>query len=75
MTRLRCPFYFHDGGKSCDTCACDVVRPQMPADTRYCLDCGTALNPFANHKDSDAKRCNRCARIEVGRLRREAVLR
>ena len=73
MTRLVCPWSFHDGGKSCESCACDVVRPAMPADTRYCLDCGKEINPAAKYTGN--VRCHPCAMGETGRVKREARLR
>ena len=74
VPRTMCPFYYHDGGKSCETCACHVIRPKMPENTIYCLDCNEPLNPYAPYSNPPPERCNPCSQREGSRLRREAVL-
>ena len=65
---IFCPFIYHDGGKSCETCACDVVRPAV-YDGPVCVDCG---GPTSNSRHL---RCNPCGQYERHREWREARLR
>jgi hypothetical protein len=48
---VRCLFYYHDGGKTCETCGCDKVEPMA---SRPCADCGKTARTY------EGDRCSAC---------------